>query len=78
MYVCICNAVTDQEIRAAYAEGAHTFAAIQDELGVATCCGCCEPVAREVLASCRAEQEQEKATLYPLPALTVTAAAVVG
>ena len=72
MYVCICNAVTDQEIRDAYAEGARTFAAIQDELGVATCCGCCEPVAREVLACCQAEQQ---APQYPLPAVPATAAA---
>lgn len=56
MYVCICNAVTDGEIREAYAAGAHTFDALQDELGVATCCGCCEPTARDLLARCQAEE----------------------
>jgi len=78
MYVCICNAVTDQEIRDAYDGGAHTFAAIQDELGVATCCGCCEPVAREILASCQAQQEKETAAHYPRPLLDFSAAAAAG
>lgn len=56
MYVCVCNAVTDSEIREAYAEGACSFEALQDELGVATCCGCCEPIARQILATCRAAE----------------------
>lgn len=56
MYVCICNAVTDGDIREAYAAGARTLSALQNELGVATCCGCCAPVACKVLDSCRKEQ----------------------
>jgi len=69
MFVCICNAVTDSEIREAYADGARTFAALQDELGVSTCCGCCEPVAREILATCQAEERLRT----PAPAMPAVA-----
>ena len=49
MYVCICNAVTDREIRQCVALGADTFEQVRDCLGISTCCGRCEPVAREIV-----------------------------
>lgn len=58
MYVCICNAVTDQDIRDAYDDGARTMRALQTETGVATCCGRCGPAALEILSCCRAEEQQ--------------------
>jgi len=51
MYVCVCNAVTDREIRQCAELGARTVDDLRDSLGVASCCGKCERVAREVLAS---------------------------
>lgn len=66
MYVCVCNAVTDSEIREAYAEGACSFDALRDELGVATCCGCCEPTARHILATCQAEEGRSPAPPAPV------------
>lgn len=50
MIVCICNSVTERRLRAAISEGADSFDALQFELGVALCCGKCEPMAREILA----------------------------
>lgn len=50
MYVCICNAVTDREIRGAVKLGARSLADLQDTLGVATCCGRCTDCACSVLA----------------------------
>ncbi|MGH8681199.1 MAG: (2Fe-2S)-binding protein [Burkholderiales bacterium] len=50
MYVCICNAVTDREIRQCAELGARTVDELRDALGVASCCGKCEGVAREILA----------------------------
>ncbi|MEO8485149.1 MAG: (2Fe-2S)-binding protein [Betaproteobacteria bacterium] len=38
MVVCICNAITDREIRAAAKLGARTLEDLQSSLGVATCC----------------------------------------
>ena len=49
MYVCVCNAVTDREIRQCVALGAETFEQVRDCLGVSSCCGRCEPAAREIL-----------------------------
>ncbi len=49
MYVCICNAITDSEIRQAAAQGATDLQQLKDGLGVATCCGSCESCAVEIL-----------------------------
>ena len=53
MYVCICNAITDKQIRAAAEEGATDISCLQAKLGVATGCGSCEEVASEILAEFR-------------------------
>lgn len=50
MYVCICNAITDKQIRRAAAGGATTVMDLTDELGVAACCGSCHETAAEILA----------------------------
>jgi bacterioferritin-associated ferredoxin len=49
MYVCICNAVTEREIRSAVGEGVTTMRQLKHELGVADCCGKCADCARSVL-----------------------------
>jgi bacterioferritin-associated ferredoxin len=49
MYVCICNAITDTEIRGAVDLGCRTIEDLKRDLGVATCCGKCEPEACRVL-----------------------------
>lgn len=49
MYVCICRAVTDKEIRAAIAEGARTMRDLRRKLGVCTECGKCGACARGIL-----------------------------
>lgn len=56
MYVCVCNAVTDRQIRRAVRNGIVTFERLQLELAVSTCCGRCEPFARQVLADAVAAQ----------------------
>lgn len=49
MYVCICNGITDKQIRAAAAGGANTLQALRDELGVASQCGGCTDHALSLL-----------------------------
>lgn len=49
MYVCVCKAVTDRDIRDAVAEGATTLRDLRRTLGVSTGCGRCAPCARDVL-----------------------------
>jgi bacterioferritin-associated ferredoxin len=49
MYVCICNTVTDRDIREALERGARSLGEVQSWLPVAGCCGCCEENARQVV-----------------------------
>ncbi len=49
MYVCVCNQVTDSQIRHAFSEGVTTFESLQNRLKVATCCGRCSDCAKRVL-----------------------------
>lgn len=49
MYVCICNAVTERQVRACVDAGATSLGDLQFELGVASCCGCCADTAAEYL-----------------------------
>ncbi|MBH04494.1 MAG: hypothetical protein CMP08_10295 [Xanthomonadales bacterium] len=60
MYVCICNAVTDCQIRKAYCDGACSMRALREKLGVAGCCGRCAPCAKDVLAQCRQENARQE------------------
>ena len=50
MYICLCNAVTDHDIRRAAADGVRSFAELQARTGCSDCCGCCETEARATLA----------------------------
>lgn len=49
MYVCICNAVTDADIRQAVEDGAQNMQDLSEELRVATQCGRCADCAQECL-----------------------------
>ncbi|MGH8282422.1 MAG: (2Fe-2S)-binding protein [Gammaproteobacteria bacterium] len=49
MYVCVCNAVTESQIRQAVAEGVASLAALKTRLGVAANCGSCEEQAVRVI-----------------------------
>lgn len=57
MYVCVCNAVTDRQIRKAVAEGARTMRDLRRQLDVCSCCGKCGPAARTLLAEGQATDE---------------------
>lgn len=53
MYVCVCNAVTTRQISASIAEGADSFRALREQLGVASCCGkCSKDVHRQLRQEC--------------------------
>ncbi len=51
MFVCICNAITDRDIKETVAAGASTMSDLQAQLGVATCCGCCSELAASFLGA---------------------------
>ena len=49
MIVCVCNNISDREIRQAVDLGLSTMAELRRDLGVATCCGKCGSCAKQVL-----------------------------
>lgn len=64
MYVCICNAVTDKQVRQAARGGCTSLRQLSCQTGCATTCGKCARMAREILVdemerqAARADQEQ--------------------
>ena len=50
MIVCVCNNISDREIRQAVDLGLSSMAELRRDLGVATCCGKCASCAKQVLA----------------------------
>ena len=55
MYVCICNSVTDRQIREAVDNGCDSMSKLRSELNVANGCGKCETCARQLLVEFRGE-----------------------
>ena len=49
MYICICNGVTDDQIRAEVYRGACSLREISERLEVATSCGKCGKCARKLV-----------------------------
>ena len=66
MYVCICNAITDKQIREAADGGVRDLWQLQAELGVASNCGSCKDHASEILREKRQEASQAKPAVYEL------------
>lgn len=67
MIVCVCNNISDREIRQAIDLGLSSMAELRRDLGVATCCGKCHSCAKEVLVD-HLERIQE--TVLARPVLT--------
>jgi len=49
MYVCICSAVTDRQIREIVDRGARSLPDVQQALPVGVCCGLCRHSAEQVI-----------------------------
>ena len=49
MYVCLCNAITEGQIRDAVSDGARSLHELRQCLGVASCCGKCADCAQQVV-----------------------------
>lgn len=49
MYICICNAVTDKDIKQAFANGVCSMRGLRQQLGVASNCGTCAKYAKTIL-----------------------------
>ena len=64
MYVCICNGITDRDIRQAADAGCRSLAELTMRTGCGACCGTCLDTAAQVLEEARATRES-----IPLPVL---------
>ncbi|WP_025917362.1 bacterioferritin-associated ferredoxin [Herminiimonas sp. CN] len=69
MIVCVCNNISDREIRQAADLGLNTMSALRDDLGVGTCCGKCKSCAKTVL------KEYRNAGAGQAPAMTAKSVA---
>jgi len=64
MYVCLCQGITDKQIRAAVASGATTLEAVSHALGVASQCGECGDLAGEIVRKSLEGCDQSTADLF--------------
>ncbi len=64
MYVCVCNAITDRQIREAAASGVKDLWGLQAELGVASGCGSCTEAASEILRESRQRTRARGPVIY--------------
>lgn len=66
MYVCLCQGVTDGQIRDAIYEGCCSYRAVREATGVATQCGKCACVAKQVVRETLSNvQNVQTALAYP-------------
>ena len=63
MYVCLCQGVTDGQIREAIYEGCCSYRDVRESLGVGTQCGKCACLAKEVVRETLSEVQSSQAAL---------------
>ena len=68
MYVCICNAITDAQIREAAESGVRDLWDLQAALGVAGNCGSCRDAAADILREARQQRKRAEPQVY-VPAM---------
>lgn len=64
MFICLCNGITDNQIRHAVRDGASSLSCLQDALGVAGQCGQCSEAAVALLAESLASLETPAGPLF--------------
>jgi len=67
MYVCICNGVTERQVREAAEAGCTSVSELTMRTGAGACCGSCTGLAAEILDEVHARRE------LPLPVLAQAA-----
>gem|GEM_PF-2962597 len=50
MYICVCNAVTDGQVRQCLGQGVNSLAAIKRQLEFKSCCGRCSCHIRDLIS----------------------------
>lgn len=66
MYVCLCKGITDTQIRAAVDDGASSLRDVRNSLGVASQCGKCGILTRQILRETLADSNEEQQLFYAI------------
>ena len=64
MYVCLCKGITDTQIRAAVQDGASSLREVNRNLGVASQCGKCGTLTREIVRETMGDAVDEESLFY--------------
>ena len=64
MYVCICKGITDTQIRAAVEDGASSLRDVRNTLGVASQCGKCGIMTRDIVRATLLDSSDEQQLFY--------------
>ena len=64
MYVCLCKGITDTQIRAAVADGASSLRDVRNSLGVASQCGKCGILTRDIVRESLADLAGSEQLFY--------------
>jgi len=64
MYVCICNAITEKQIREAADAGVRDLWGLEAALGVAGNCGSCRETAADILRESRNTRGHAEPQVY--------------
>ena len=64
MFVCVCKGITDQQIKSAVVNGANSVATVNQKLGIASQCGRCASMARDIIKDTLVEMEQSSSMFY--------------
>ncbi len=66
MYVCLCKGITDTQIRAAVEDGANSLREVRNNLGVASQCGKCGILTREIVRETLLNSSDDQQLFYAL------------
>ena len=64
MYVCVCKGITDTQIRSAVEDGASSLREVRNTLGVASQCGKCGILTREIVRETLMDSSEEQQLFY--------------
>ncbi|WP_096084830.1 (2Fe-2S)-binding protein [Agaribacterium haliotis] len=64
MYVCLCKAVTDSQIKSAAEQSNGCFRSVRESLGVGTVCGSCACEAKKLVKASARKQLSDNSLFY--------------
>lgn len=64
MYVCLCKGITDTQIRAAVEDGASSLREVRNTLGVASQCGKCGILTRDIVRDTLLNNSDDQQLFY--------------